>query len=70
MDDKTKVAMDHVKMHVTYPTTTEQLLAACEGWKDVDPGLVEQGKMKMQAMPGKTWNSAEEVLGALGWPTM
>ncbi|KKU90343.1 MAG: hypothetical protein UY21_C0024G0014 [Microgenomates group bacterium GW2011_GWA1_48_10] len=68
MDDKVKVAVDHVKTHVTYPATTEQLMAACESWSDVDPVLVEEGKMKMQAQPGKTWSSAEEVLATLGWP--
>lgn len=70
MDDKVKVAVDHIKTHVTYPVTTEALMAACESWKDVDPSLVEQGKQKMMAHAGKTWNSAEEVLTALGWPTM
>lgn len=69
MDDKVKVAVDHVKTHVTYPATTEQLLAACEGWTDVDPTLMEQAKMKMEGMPGKTWKTADEVLAALGWPT-
>lgn len=70
MDDKVKAAVEHVKTHVTYPATTEQVLAACEDWKDVDPTLMEQGKAKMMGMPGKTWNSAEEVLGALGWSTV
>lgn len=70
MDDKVKMAVDHIKTHVTYPATTEQLMAACENWKDVDPSLMEQAKQKMMAQPGKTWASAEEVLTALGWPTM
>lgn len=66
MDDKVKTAVDHLKMHVTYPTTTEQLKAACEGWSDVDPEL----KTKAETLEaGKTWNSADEVLMALGWPT-
>lgn len=70
MDDKVKMAVDHIKTHVTYPATTEQIMAACENWKDVDPALMEQGKQKMAAQTGKTWNTAEEVLGALGWPAM
>lgn len=70
MDEKVKVAVDHIKTHVTYPATTEQLMAACENWKDVDPSLMEQAKTKMTAMAGKTWNSADEVLAALGWPAM
>lgn len=70
MDDTVKGAVDHVKTHVTYPTTTEQLMAACEDWKDVDPALKEQAKQKMLAQPGKTWTTADEVLMALGWPAM
>ncbi len=70
MDDKVKMAVDHIKTHVTYPATTEQLMAACENWKDVDPSLMEQAKTKMMAQTGKTWNTAEEVLMALGWPAM
>lgn len=70
MDDKVKTAVDHLKTHVTYPATTEQVLAACENWGDVDAALIEQGKAKLAGMPGKTWNSAEEILGVLGWPTM
>ena len=69
MDDKVKVAVDHLKAHVTYPATTEQVLEACNGGSDVDPVLMEEGKTKMAAFAGKTWNSAEEVLTALGWPT-
>lgn len=70
MDDKVKVAVEHVKTHVAYPATTEQLMAACESWKDVDPSLMEQAKEKMMAQAGKTWTSADEVLMALGWPAM
>ncbi len=70
MDDKVKTAVEHVKTHVTYPTATEQLMAACENWKDVDPGLMDQAKQKMMTQPGKTWNNADEVLMALGWPAM
>ena len=69
MDDKVKVAVDHIKAHVTYPATTEQVLEACSGWADVDPGLVEEGKTKLAAQAGKTWNSADELLAALGWST-
>lgn len=70
MDDNVKVAVEHVKTHVTYPATTEQLMEACESWKDVDPTLLEQAKEKMMGQEEKTWNNAEEVLTALGWPTM
>ncbi len=68
MDDKVKVAVDHLKNHVTYPVTTEQVMEACEGWKDVDPALMEEAKEKMAAHAGMSWNSAEEVVAALGWP--
>lgn len=66
MDDKVKVAVDHLKTHVTYPATTEQIKEACGSWSDVDPEL--KGKSDLLEA-GKTWNSAEEVLAALGWPT-
>lgn len=69
MDDKVKVAVDHLKTHVTYPATTEEPLEACNSWEDVDPELVEQSKEKMTMYPGKTWNSADEVLSTLGWST-
>lgn len=69
MDDKVKVAVDHVKTHVTYPATTAQLMEACESWNDVDPELMEQAKQKMVGQEEKTWENAEEVLTALGWPT-
>ena len=67
MDDKKTVAVDHLKTHVTYPASTEQIMQACNGWTDVDPALIEEGKMKMTGYTGKTWNSADEVLAALGW---
>ena len=70
MDDKVKIAVDHLKTHVTYPATTEQIMEACNNWSDVDPALMEQGKQKMAEHMGKTWNSADEVLMALGWPAM
>ncbi len=68
MDDKVKNAVDHIKTHVTYPATTEQVLEACSGWTDVDATLVEEGKSKLAAHAGKTWNTADELLMALGWP--
>jgi len=68
MDDKVKVAVDHIKTHVTYPATTEAVLEACSGWTDVDPALVEEGKTKLAAHAGMTWNSADELLATLGWP--
>lgn len=66
MDPK-QTAIDHLKTHVTYPATTEDVLAACGNWSDVDPALVEEGKTKLAAHAGMTWNSAEELLAALGW---
>lgn len=67
MDDPKKVAVDHLKTHVTYPATTEQVLEACGNWSDVDPGLVEEGKAKLAAHAGMTWNSADELVAAMGW---
>lgn len=67
MMDPKQTAIDHLKTHVTYPATTEDVLAACGNWSDVDPVLVEEGKTKLAAHAGMTWNTAEELLAALGW---
>lgn len=65
MDDKKQAALDHLKTHVTYPATTEAIMEACSSWSDVDAPLMEEAKGKLEA--GKTWNSSDDVVAALGW---
>lgn len=58
-------AMDHLKSHQKYPATYEQLVAECNNLSDFSE---EDKKEFMEKLPKKTYNSADEVMAALGWP--
>lgn len=59
-----KNAIEHLKTHQTYPATSQDLIKACEDLKDFSP---EDKKWFMQNLPDKTYDSADEVIKALGW---
>ncbi len=59
-----KNAMDHLRTHQTYPSTKAELVAQCNrlsDFSDADKKWFEEN------LPEKTYNSAEEVMMALGW---
>jgi hypothetical protein len=63
MDDK-KVAIDHLRTHITYPATSEELKVACNNMEDVPEAL---RKEFLDKLPEGTYNSADEVMAAVGW---
>ncbi len=56
-------ARDHLKNHQKYPATKAQLVAECSGLSDFSE---EDKKEFVSKLPGGTYNSADEVIGALG----
>lgn len=58
-----KNAMDHLKMHQSYPATKEELVAECNSLSDFSK---EDKKWFESNLPEGTYNSAEEVMQALG----
>ncbi|OGG04884.1 hypothetical protein A2Z33_06300 [Candidatus Gottesmanbacteria bacterium RBG_16_52_11] len=63
MDDK-KVAIDHLKAHITYPASADALKKACNDMEDVPENL---RKEFMQKLPAGTYGSAQQVMQAIGW---
>ena len=57
-------AMDHLKNHQSYPATKAQLVAECDNLSDFS---ADDKKEFMESLPGGTYNSADEVVKALGW---
>ncbi|HLC39962.1 MAG TPA: hypothetical protein VJJ76_03765 [archaeon] len=53
--------LEHLKSHVKYPASKVEILAACNNWSDVP----EHEKKLADSLPDKTFNSAEEVIGAI-----
>jgi len=61
--ENAKGAIDHLRSHQTYPATKADLVAACNSLMDFS----EADKAEFQAnLPEGTYNSAEDVIGALG----
>ena len=56
-------AIDHLKTHQTYPANKAELVAACNGLSDFSPEDKEEFATKL---PDGTYNSAEDVIKALG----
>ncbi len=57
-------AMKHLKEHQKYPATKAELVAQCDSLSDFS----ETDKQEFSsALPDGTYNSAEEVVAALGW---
>lgn len=57
-------AVDHFKNHQKYPASSDQLLAECDNLSDFSDE--DKGWFKSKLPMGKTFNSAEEVMMALG----
>ncbi|MBI2040281.1 DUF2795 domain-containing protein [Candidatus Microgenomates bacterium] len=59
-------AIDHLKTHQTYPATKAQLVAECNNLSDFS----EEDKTEFaQNLPEGSYNSADDVVKALGWQT-
>lgn len=56
-------AKQHMKDHVKYPATKQDLVAACNGMSEFSD---EDKKWFMDTLPEGTYNSAEEVEAAIG----
>ncbi len=56
-------AMAHLKDHMTYPANKAQLVAACNNLSDFSE---EDKKSFEEKLPEGTYNSAEEIIQALG----
>lgn len=56
-------AVDHLKTHQKYPATKAQLVAECNNLSDFDES---DKKWFMDTLPEGNYNSAEEVMKALG----
>lgn len=56
-------AIDHLKNHQSYPATKEDLVKECTNLSDFSE---EDKKWFVDKLPGGTYNSAEEVIQALG----
>jgi hypothetical protein len=64
IDEKKKAALDHLRDHISYPATAEELKKACNDMEDVDEELRKEFNENIQ---DGTYNSAEEVMKAVGW---
>jgi len=61
--ENTQGVMEHLKGHQQYPATKADLVAACNSLSDFSPADKEEFASKL---PEGTYNSAEEVMKALG----
>ena len=57
-------AIDHLKTHQTYPATKDDLVAECDNLSDFSE---EDKKEFSEKLAEGTYNSADEVVKALGW---
>lgn len=55
--------MDHLKSHVTYPATKQDIWMACNNMSHVPE---DHRKTFMDKVPDGTYNSAEDVMKAAG----
>lgn len=60
----TRGAMDHLRTHQKYPASKADLVAACNNLSDFS----EEDKREFENnLSDKTYYSAEELIGELGW---
>lgn len=59
-----KKATDHLKNHQDYPATKEELVAACNNLSDFSE---EDKRTFEENLPEGVYESAEDVIRALGW---
>ena len=55
---------EHIVKHVTYPATKQELVSACKGMHEMK---TDDKKWFEETLADKTYNSADEVMKALGW---
>lgn len=55
--------IDHLKSHQNYPATKTELVAECDNLSDFSEEDKNEFKQKL---PDGTYNSADDVVGALG----
>lgn len=61
---KLQEAIAHLRDHQSYPASKEELVAACNDLSDFS----EEDKQEFRDnLPEGTYNSADEVVKALGW---
>jgi hypothetical protein len=58
-----KTFEDHIRNHITYPASSAEIHAACAKEKDVNAA---DKKWFDQALPDRTYASADDVLKAVG----
>ena len=56
-------ALDHLKSHQSYPATKAELVAECDNLSDFSE---EDKKEFTEKLEDKSYNSADEVIEALG----
>lgn len=57
-----KNAIDHLKMHQTYPAKKTDLIKSCNNLEDIS---AEDKEWFIKTLPEGTYNSAKDVLSAL-----
>lgn len=57
-------AVDHLRNHQTYPASKDDLVKECNNLSDFS---AEDKKWFEENLPEGTYNSAEDVMMALGW---
>ena len=66
MDEKSLMELTaHIRHHVSYPVTKGDFLAACENLGHVPE---ETRKWVKQALPDRTYQSAEDIFHTLNLP--
>lgn len=66
MDMSTRTELvDHIRNHVSYPISKQELIRECNNMSHVP----SEGQMMVQKLPDRTFRSADEVLGALNMPS-
>jgi hypothetical protein len=64
MDDKGKRELtSHIREHLTYPVTKQGVVEACSNMAHVPE---DTRRWAVETLPDRTYNSADEVLQALG----
>lgn len=57
-------AVKHLQQHQSYPATKDQLVAECDSLSDFSEA---DKAWFMEHLPAGTYNSADDVISALGW---
>lgn len=63
MNDQ-KLAIEHIRNHVEYPATSQDLVTACSGLSEFSE---EDKEWFRTHLPAGTYATPEDVLTALGW---